>query len=112
MYCESLLNKSSYTSQPNQDNKKIRTFEQLVISKHHLHRIFFDPKKVEKFYLKRHTNNKWDHNGERDDKDFIQVEKDIYLEIFPHNKAVFWVEEEGEEPSNDSAYLVLVFRFT
>ena len=82
---------------------KIRTFEQLVISKHRLQRIFCDPKKVEKFYLKRHANNEWDDNGERDDKTFLQVEKEIYLEMFPHNKAVFGVEEEEEEPSNASA---------
>ena len=70
---------------------KIRTFEQLVISKHRLQRIFCDPKKVEKLYLKRHANNEWDDNGERDDKTFLQVEKEIYLEMFPHNKSVFGV---------------------
>ena len=67
MYCESLLNQSSYTSQPNRDNKKIRTFEQLVISKQRLQYIFY----------KHNTNNEWDDTGERDDKKFLQVDKDI-----------------------------------
>ena len=67
---------------PKGANTKIRTFEQSVISKHRLQRIFCEPKKVEKFYLKRHANNKWYDNGERDDKTFLQIEKDIYLEIF------------------------------
>ena len=53
--------------------------------------------------MKRHANNEWGDNGERDDKTFIQIEKEIYLEMFPHNKAVFGTEEEEEEPSNASA---------
>ena len=55
--CESLFNQSGCIYQPKRSNTNIRTFERLVISKHRLQRIFCDPKKVEKFYLKRHTDN-------------------------------------------------------
>ena len=94
VYCEILLNQSGYISQPKRANTKIRTFVRLVNSKNCLQRIFCDPKKVEKLCMKCHANNEWDHNGERDDKTFLQVEKEIYIEMFPHNKAVFGVDEE------------------
>ena len=55
--CESLFNQSGCIYQPKRSNTNIRTFERLVISKHRLQRIFCDPKKVEKFYLKRHADN-------------------------------------------------------
>ena len=65
--CESLFNQYGYISQPKQANKKIRTFEQLVIPKQRLQYIFY----------KHNTNNEWDDTGERDDKKFLQVDKDI-----------------------------------
>ena len=70
VYFENLFNKSGYISQPNRANKRIRKFERSVISKHRLQRIFCDHKKVERFHLKRHANNEWDDNGERDYKTF------------------------------------------
>ena len=68
-----MLNQSGYISQPNWAKTKIITFEQLVISKHRLQRIFCDHKKVEKLYLKRHANKEWDDNGEIDENNFLQV---------------------------------------
>ena len=88
---ESIFNQYGYISQQKRSNTNIRIFERLVISKQRLQRIFCNPKKVEKFHLKRHVNNEWDDNGERDNKTFLQVEKEIYLDMFPHNKAVFGV---------------------
>ena len=55
--CESLFNQSGYISQQIGLTQKIRTFERLFISKHRLQRIFCDPKKVEKIYLKKNANN-------------------------------------------------------
>ena len=103
VYCEILLNQSGYISQPNQANIKIRTFERLVISKHCLQHIFCNPKKVDTFYLKHHANNECCDNVERDDKNFLPVEKEIYPEMFPHKSSVFGVEEENKEPINASA---------
>ena len=77
--CESLFNYSDYICQPRQAKTRIRTFERLFISKQHFQRIFCDPEKVEKFYLKQHANSEWDDNGERDENNLLQVEKDIYL---------------------------------
>ena len=94
VYCEILFNQYGYISQPRRANTKTRIFVRLVNSKNCLQRIFCDPKKVEKLCMKCHANNEWDHNGERDDKTFLQVEKEIYIEMFPHNKAVFGVDEE------------------
>ena len=64
-------------------------------------------------YLKRKEKGKWDEQEELDDKRILDVEKKIYLEMFPHNQGVFGEDENGsgdndddvEEMSEDNDYV-------
>ena len=63
-----------------------------------MNRIYCCPKKVKKIYLKRKGKGKYDEGEEHDDQRFLDVEKKIYLEMFPHNQGVF---DEDEDESGD-----------
>ena len=65
---------------------------------------------TEEVYLKRHQTCNWDDNGERDDKLFLEVEKDIYFVMFPHITGVVEglfdeFEEDNKEESGTNAKL-------
>jgi hypothetical protein len=92
--CESLFSQAGHLSDPTRANTKIKTFERLVVAKHRMQRIYCCPKKVQKLYLEREQTSSWNDDGERDDKEFLEIEKKIYLEMFPDNTRVFG-EEDG-----------------
>ena len=51
--------------------------------------------------MKRWKNNDWDEDEERDAAEFLELEKEIYLKLFPNNKSLFDGEdEEGEADVN------------
>ena len=93
------LSQSGHLLHPKRSCTKIRTFERLIISKHCLELIYCDPGKVKELFLKRNKTNEWNENEERDRKSFLEVEKKIYLQMFPHNTAVVegLLEEAGKD---------------
>ena len=50
-------------------------------------------------FLERWKANDWKENDERDDKEFLEVEKEIYLKMFPERAKLM----EGKEPKEDDS---------
>ena len=73
----------------------VRLYERLVIVKHRLGRIYCHIPAVKELYLRRWKEKDWDEHEERDTNEFLQLEKEIYLGMFPHNKQLF-EDEEGD----------------
>ena len=55
----------------------------MAITKHRMNRIYCCLKKVKQLYLKRKGKGKWDKGEEHDDQIFLDMEKKIYLEMYP-----------------------------
>ena len=47
--------------------------------------------------MKRWKDDDWDEGDERDADEFLDLEKKIYLEMFPYNKAMFEDKDEDED---------------
>ena len=73
----------------------------MAITKHRMNRIYCCLKKVKQLYLKRKGKGKWDKGEEHDDQIFLDMEKKIYLEMFPHNQGVFGENEDGSGDKDD-----------
>jgi hypothetical protein len=58
------------------------------------------PAVVEKL-MKRFKPNDWKENVDVDE--FLELEKQIYLDMFPHNRAIFDGEEEEDDTEMDCA---------
>ena len=58
---------------------------------------------MKELYLKRWKENDWDELEERDTKKFLELEKEIYLEMFPHNASLFENNNEDEEECDQVA---------
>ncbi|KAL7529489.1 hypothetical protein ACHAXR_002994, partial [Thalassiosira sp. AJA248-18] len=102
--CESLFSQAGYAADSRRSLTKIRFYERLVITKHRLSRIHCHLPDVKELYIKKWKNNDWDEKEERDALDFLDLEKDIHLSMFPHNAAVFEDEDlhdEEDEYEND-----------
>ena len=56
---------------------------------------------VRDLYLKRWKENDWDEKEDRDSRDFLELEKEIYLEMHPQNADLF--EDEEEEVEKEQA---------
>lgn len=95
--CERLFNTAGYLSDPRRSNMKIRNYERLVMMTHNMHRIFIDKKWVIDKYIERSKKRDWDEKDERDDLQFIELEKELYEERF--GKAVCDDEDSVDEPS-------------
>jgi len=94
--CESLFSMAGYKSHPSQSQTDIRNYERLVVAKHRMSRIYCDPSLVHKTFMDRFKTNSWDEKDERDDTEFLEIEKEIYLKTFPHMKELVDEESEGE----------------
>jgi hypothetical protein len=69
--------------------------------KYHLGRIHCHIPAVVKKFMKLFKTNDWNKNLDVDE--FIELEKQIHLDMFPHNKAIFDGEEEEDDTEMDSA---------
>ena len=95
--CESLFSMAGYKSRPSRSQTDIRNYERLVVAKHCMSRIYCDPSLVHKNFMDRFKANSWDEKDERDDTEFLEIEKEIYLKtFFPHMKELVAEESEGE----------------
>ena len=97
--CESLFSQSGFLSHPRRAQTNTRTYERLVIGKHRLQRIYCHVPDVIRLYMERHSKNDWDEKDNRDDISFLEIEKEIWKEQFPH--CVKELEEEEEDVDNN-----------
>ena len=82
--CESLFSQAGFKSHPRRTQTDIRNYERLVVTKHRMQNMYIPPKKVQDLFMERWKKNDWTENEERDDKEFLDIEKSIYLEFFPN----------------------------
>jgi len=68
-----------------------------VIVKHHLIRIYCHIPAVKELYLRHWKEKDWDEHEERDTQEFLELEKEIYLEMFPRNEQFFEDDDENDE---------------
>ena len=52
---------------------------------------------VKELYLKRWKDDDWDEGDDQDKDEFLDLEKKIYLEMSPYNKAIFEDKDEDED---------------
>jgi len=82
--CESLFSQAGFASQPRRTQTGIQNYERLVVTKHRMGRIYTPPIKVQNLFLQRWRDTSWDEREERDDKEFLEIEKEIYFKLFPN----------------------------
>jgi hypothetical protein len=101
---ESLFSQSGFLANPRRSKLGNKYYERLVFTKHRLGRIYCHEPKVMRVFLKRWKNNDWEEKEEKEASDFLAVEKEIYLQYFPHNKAMFYDDDNDDElPKEDDA---------
>ena len=47
--------------------------------------------------MRRWRENDWDESEERDSQEFLDLEKDIYLKLYPRNGGIFQGDEKEKE---------------
>jgi len=57
-------------------------------------RIYIPPIKVQNLFLQRWSDKDWTESDEHNDKEFLEIEKEIYLEHFPNMVEQFKSEKE------------------
>ena len=75
-------------------------YERLVMMAHRLNRIYIHPALVRDEFMKRFKANDWDENEERDSREFLELEKEIHLKMFPHSKAFDDDDDDDEQGEN------------
>eukprot|EP00957_Ditylum_brightwellii_P010394 786264-Ditylum_brightwellii.AAC.1 len=78
-------------------------YKHLVFTKHHIGRIYCHESEVMRVLMKTWKNNDWKEKEEKEMNDFLVVEKDIYLQYFPHNKAMLDEENDDNLPKENIA---------
>jgi hypothetical protein len=91
---------TGYVSNPCRANTTICYYEILVELKYHLGRIHYHIPTVVKKFLKCFKANDWNENLDVDK--FLELEKQIYLDMFPHNYTIFFDDDEEEDTEEDS----------
>ena len=102
--CESLFSEAGFLSSPRRANTSIRMYERLVVGKHRLFRIHCSLPKVHELFIERWRKDDWNENDDRDDREFLSVERKIYKEMYPHGTRML-EEEEAEEETEEEEEL-------
>ena len=79
----------------------IRNYERLVVTKHRSQSIHIPESKVKALFLERWKSKSWKEADERDDHEFLEIEKEIYLDLFPHMVEEMKSEEEATEETKE-----------
>ena len=87
--CESLFSESGHLAKPHMNRTSIETFERLVIAKHCMARVYCCKHKVLLEFLRRWKSKKFGEKEDRDDLEFWEQEKNIFLEEFPQHDGIF-----------------------
>ena len=95
--CESLFSEAGFLADPRRSLTNVRLYERLVIVKHRLGRIYCHIPTVKELYLRHWKENDWDEHEERDTHEFLELEKEIYLEMFPQNEQLVEDDDEDDE---------------
>ena len=101
--CESLFSQAGFLADSRRSRSDIRFYERLVVMAHRLKRIYCDPLLVRDTYMERYKNKDWDEAEERDTRDFLDLEKEIYNNQFPHLMDLFEEEDDEEEMKSDDS---------
>ena len=107
--CESLFSQADVVADSRRARLDIRFYERLVMAKHRLSRVYCHIPDVVDLYMKRWSENDWKEDDERDAREFLELEKKIFLEKYPRSKEIFndeGEEEEQEEKFRDNAECV------
>jgi hypothetical protein len=80
-------------------------YECLIISKHRLHCIYCHLPYVKVLYVKSFRSNYWDE-GDRDAKDFLKIEKYIFLCEFPMYANLFGGGSDAKKEDNNTNWCV------
>ena len=67
----------------------IETFERLVIAKHRMARVYCCKHKVLLEFLRRWKSKQFGEKEDRDDLEFWEQEKNIFLQEFPQHDGIF-----------------------
>ena len=95
--CESLFSEAGFLADPRRSLTNVRLYERLVIVKHRLGRIYCHIPTVKELYLRHWKENDWAEHEERDANEFLELEKEIYLEMFPQNEQLVEDDDEDDE---------------
>jgi hypothetical protein len=95
--CESLFSQAGHYNHPRRARTNIRMYERLVVGKHRLHRVHCSVPRVKALFMKRWKDKSWEEKDERDDQEFLELEMEIYKEMFPHSAELLFKEEEEDE---------------
>ena len=93
---ESLFSQSGFLANPLRNKMGNKYYQRLVFAKHRLGRIYLHEPAVMRRFLKRWQNKDWKEEEDKEASDFLAVEKEIYLQYFPHNKAMFEDNDEDD----------------
>ena len=99
--CESLFSQADLVADSRRSCMDIRFYERLVMAKHRLGRVYCHIPDVVDLYMKRWRENDWKEAEERDANEFLELEKEIYLEKFPRNKEIFFNDDELKEEEEE-----------
>ena len=94
---ESLFSQSGFLADPRRSKCGNKYYERLVFTKHRLGRIYCHEPDVMRLFMKRWKNKDWEEKEEKEASEFLAVEKEIYLQYFPHNKAMFDDDDKYDE---------------
>jgi hypothetical protein len=92
--CELLFSEAGFLADPRRSLTNVRLYERLVIVKHRLGRIYCHIPAVKELYLRRWKKKDWDEHEERDTKEFLELAKEIYSEMFPYIEQFFEDDDE------------------
>ena len=81
--------------------QEIRLYERLVIGRHRLQRIYLSREKIRNRFMERFKNNSWDEKDERENLEYLEAEKGIWLEESPAMAARMFQEEEDDNEESD-----------
>ena len=87
--CESLFSEAGFLADLRRSLTNVCLYNCLVIVKHRLSCIYCHIPAAKELYLRCWKEKDLDEHEERDTKKFLELEEEIYLEMFPHNEQLF-----------------------
>ncbi|KAL7518630.1 hypothetical protein ACHAWX_003447 [Stephanocyclus meneghinianus] len=95
--CKLLFSEAGFFADPRRSLTHVCLYEHLVVVKHPLGHIYCHIPAVKELHLRCWKEKVWDEHEERDTQEFLELEKTIYLEMFPHNEQLFDDDDEDDE---------------
>jgi hypothetical protein len=99
--CEYLFSQAGYLADPRRARTDCCFYERLVITKHRLHQIYCHKPSVKYLFIKRWKSGDWKENIDRDDTQFLELEREIFQNDFLLYYADLFDDEDDEEEEED-----------